>query len=499
MSDQSARLLLPFLQAAQAQKHVTHNEALERLDVLVQLVVEDFGASSPPIAPLEGEIWALGLAVSGDWAGHASELAAWMNGGWLFIAPQAGWCAVKGSDLRLWSGGEWVTPDLPALNNLDGVGVNTTYDGTNRLSVSSDATLFSHEGDDHRVKVNKALSADTASLLFQTGWSGRAEMGTSGGDDFSVKVSNDGTNWATALSVDAGSGLASFPAGLHASDGTPATPSIAFENAPGTGLYRPAVDTVALATAGAERLRVTSASVQIDVPVVGTAVTQSPTDTSAGRLMQVGDAGWLVDSPPTTALGAALISGTYAYAGSAADPDAPSVAGGTVLVQRSDVLFITQLAQSANDWNAFTRHSADGGSSWSSWSMLIGQRNAVGTVSQSASVPTGALIEAGTNANGSFTRFADGTQFCWTTLALASSPINVGFLGGFRNSGQTWAYPAAFGSPPSMVSGNPGALTSLAVVVNTANNTACSVFHTAFASQPAANLSARILAVGRWF
>jgi len=47
MTDNSARLSLPFLMPSQAQKHVTHNAALERLDVLVQPQVLDLAATTP--------------------------------------------------------------------------------------------------------------------------------------------------------------------------------------------------------------------------------------------------------------------------------------------------------------------------------------------------------------------------------------------------------------------------------------------------------------------
>ena len=56
MPDDSPRLGLPFLMPAQAQKHVTHNEALERLDLLVQLTVEAFEANTPPTMPLDGQV-----------------------------------------------------------------------------------------------------------------------------------------------------------------------------------------------------------------------------------------------------------------------------------------------------------------------------------------------------------------------------------------------------------------------------------------------------------
>jgi hypothetical protein len=86
------------------------------------------------------------------------------------------------------------------FENLAGVGVNATADATNKLSVASEAVLFNHAGASHQLKLNKASSTDTASLLFQSNWSGRAEMGLAGNDDFALKVS-DGTTWVTGLTI----------------------------------------------------------------------------------------------------------------------------------------------------------------------------------------------------------------------------------------------------------------------------------------------------------
>jgi hypothetical protein len=107
-----------------------------------------------------------------------------------------------------WNGSAWAPPSEADLSNIAMLGINATADGTNRLAVGADATLLSHDGAGHQVKINKALAADTASMLFQTGWSGRAEMGTAGDDDFAIKVSADGSSWTTALAFDAASGLA---------------------------------------------------------------------------------------------------------------------------------------------------------------------------------------------------------------------------------------------------------------------------------------------------
>lgn len=208
MQDLSPRLSLPFILPSQAQKHVTHNEALTRLDIVAQLAVEGINASTPPALPEAGQVWALGFAPTGAWAGQASRLAAFVNESWLFVAPGEGWIALDKSDGRLFrrAGSGWQPLAPPALDNLDGVGINASHDSTNRLAVSSATTLFNHEGAGHQIKINKATVGDTASLLFQTGFGGRAEMGTSGSDDFAVKVSADGAAWVTALRLEAATG-----------------------------------------------------------------------------------------------------------------------------------------------------------------------------------------------------------------------------------------------------------------------------------------------------
>lgn len=217
MPDTSPRLALPMILPAQAQKHVTHNEALVLLDTLTQLVLEGVGAETPPGGPVEGETWALGPLPTGDWDGQSGKIAAFQNGGWMFIAPQEGW---RGWDrgtgeYRVYTGGLWAVQSgggAVSFENLSGVGIGATSDPVNRLSVSAEATLFNNAGAGHQVKVNKASATDTASLLFQTGWSGRAEMGTSGSDDFAIKVSADGSSFTSGLTLKADTGIAEVQA-----------------------------------------------------------------------------------------------------------------------------------------------------------------------------------------------------------------------------------------------------------------------------------------------
>src|SRR5690606_16297872 len=80
----------------------------------------------------------------------------------------------------------------------------------NRLSVSSPAVLFNHAGNGVQAKLNKNANDETASLLWQTGWSGRAEFGTNGSDNLSLKVSPDGHRWLKAYEVNRYSGRIRF-------------------------------------------------------------------------------------------------------------------------------------------------------------------------------------------------------------------------------------------------------------------------------------------------
>ncbi|MGY6633252.1 MAG: DUF2793 domain-containing protein [Alkalilacustris sp.] len=89
----TSNLELPLLQPSQAQKHVTVNEALARLDTLAMLVLEGRGASNPPANARDGEAWALSAAPDEDWAGQGGKIAIRQSGGWVFATPRAGWRA----------------------------------------------------------------------------------------------------------------------------------------------------------------------------------------------------------------------------------------------------------------------------------------------------------------------------------------------------------------------------------------------------------------------
>lgn len=353
MSEETSALLgLPYIQAAQAQKHVTHNEALRKLDVLVQATAIARDRNTPPAGPAEGDRYVLGAAPTGDWAGQAQALALFETGVWQFFTPQTGWRVyiIEQGVTAMFNGTAWTTAQAPTE-----LGINTAADDTNRLAVASDAVLFTHDGAGHQLKINKASASDTASLLFQSNWQGRAEMGLAGNNDFSIKVS-DGTSWFDAMR---------------------------FGNATGH--------------------------------VTGTAVQATATDTTPGRLARA----------------------DYAY----------------------------------------------------------GPGNLLGTVSQNAGVPTGAVIESGSNANGNYVRFADGTQICtssvFSTVAGTSS---------------VWTFPASFTYPASpgrlSISGTVSSTTSQSAVLNVgglASGNNINVWATRLSNGTIVAANANLTAVGRWF
>ena len=72
----STRLALPYIDAAQSQKHVTHNDALVALDALVQLSVKARNQIAPPAAPAEGDRYLVGANATGAFVGHDGAIAA---------------------------------------------------------------------------------------------------------------------------------------------------------------------------------------------------------------------------------------------------------------------------------------------------------------------------------------------------------------------------------------------------------------------------------------
>ncbi|HUF56389.1 MAG TPA: DUF2793 domain-containing protein [Thermohalobaculum sp.] len=115
MSD-TQRFAMPLLDAAQAQKHVTVNEALARIDALAAGQALTVGETVPPASPADGDMHVVGTGASGLWAGQDKALAIFANGGWLFVPPWTGarvW-DVGGGGALVFNGSDWIGTGDPA-------------------------------------------------------------------------------------------------------------------------------------------------------------------------------------------------------------------------------------------------------------------------------------------------------------------------------------------------------------------------------------------------
>jgi Protein of unknown function (DUF2793) len=369
----STHLLLPYLLAAQAQKHVTVNEALRLLDGLVQLAVLDRHLTAPPVSPDDGDRYIVASGATGPWAGWDLNVAYHVDGAWMRLVPRIGWQAWVIDEARFlaWDGSGWVAAGLPAFfsdavfqlahdgdptrralfdlaavatgatrtfalpdvsTELAGLSGAQTFDGDktftgeltasgpvatigtapgtatygvgtgatasgatktvnlgtggaagsdtvvnvgsatpgadgvmvvntptvtfangvtvvgmpqanltalllglggavadagNRLSVNTPAVLLNNAGAGIEATVNKAAAGHDASFAFKTGFSARALIGLLGSDDFSFKVSPDGSAYFDALLVDRNTGRVELPkpAILPAASSAPAAPA----------------------------------------------------------------------------------------------------------------------------------------------------------------------------------------------------------------------------------------------------------------------------------
>ena len=228
MPNTTNRVKLPYILQSQSQKEVTHNSGLDLMDVLLQSACVTVNLNTPPGSPAAGDCYVIGTSPTGAWTGQAKTLAYYTTG-WNFITPWEG-LTVWANDtnaLFTYDGSAWgLTYNLSSFQNLTMLGINATADATNKLSVNSAAILFNNIGNDMQVKINKNAIGDKASFLFQTGFSARAEFGLLGDDNFTLKVSANGSAFFNALKMLAASGRVALKAnasGLTAAGTTQGT------------------------------------------------------------------------------------------------------------------------------------------------------------------------------------------------------------------------------------------------------------------------------------
>lgn len=217
--DYTDKLALDYIMPGQAQKHVTVNEALRKLDILVQANVIDWNIETPPQDPLNGNSYIIGDTPDGAWSDKANNLVTYSDNAWVYLVPQKGWCVWLCSQNHhiIFNGQNWeaaVTTGSASDETQPRLGINAQADDTNRLSVQSDSVLLSHDENgsgDIYIKANKTAANKTTSLLFQSAWTGHAEFGLMGDNDFRIKTSADGSQWVDALHIDNTTGMVTLP------------------------------------------------------------------------------------------------------------------------------------------------------------------------------------------------------------------------------------------------------------------------------------------------
>ena len=116
---ETSQLGLPLVQPAQAQKHVTVNEALVRLDGLAQLRLLSNSLTTPPITAADGDTYGVPIGGVNEWSLNIGDVAIYSNGGWVFVTPKAGWRGyiVDQGQSAIYSGTGWVASALEISPN----------------------------------------------------------------------------------------------------------------------------------------------------------------------------------------------------------------------------------------------------------------------------------------------------------------------------------------------------------------------------------------------
>jgi len=255
MSDITTHLLLPYILASQAQKHVTHNEALRLLDAMVQLSVLDRTRAAPPASPTDGDRHIVASGATGLWAGWDLNVAFWVDGVWMRLVPRPGWLAWIAAEQAfvVWTGSAWepvgepvdvsdavfslvnnADPTKRAMFSLSGISTGTTRTYTLPNTSSELAILAGTQTFSGNKTFSGTLTASgTVTVSAATATIGTATttstygMGTGATTNGTTKTVNIGTGGANGSTTVVNIGSATAGAG-----GTTVinTPTVTFAN-----------------------------------------------------------------------------------------------------------------------------------------------------------------------------------------------------------------------------------------------------------------------------
>lgn len=194
-------LNLPLVLAAQAQKHVTVNEALWKLDALTHLTLTGRNETTPPLPVVDGNVYSIPSGASGLWQDNIGDLAIGINGGWVFATPSLGW---RGWDVET---DQYVQFDG---NDWQGEG---NFAGGNGASTRFETISFEHVV---TVGTSNTTSISVPSYSIVLGVTGRvtSEITGTGLTSWSLGIAGSTDRYGTGYGLDLNSyakGLTSHP------------------------------------------------------------------------------------------------------------------------------------------------------------------------------------------------------------------------------------------------------------------------------------------------
>jgi hypothetical protein len=224
--------------------------------------------------------------------------------------------------------------------------------------------------------------------------------------------------------------------------------------------------------------------------------------TASGNVMEVGafglgrSKGFLIPNGDGNAL---TVTGIYSTGGVWVGSPFPGAKGnnqGTLHHSQSFALLDTHATQifipMAESSNLFFRKKES--NVWSSWSEVYHRGNILGTVSQSGGVPTGAILERGSNANGEYTKFADGTMICIQLFEDIS--VSESTTSGYESGEIAWSFPRAFSGVFPQVNANANSTT---IRVGTNMNNTLALIRLYSESSVSTNRIVVATAIGKWY
>ena len=220
MFEHSPRLTLPYIRPAQAQKHVTHNQAIRQIDGLIHMSVASDALSTPPTEQVEGTCYLVPPTAQDGWQGWAHHVAIWQDAAWMFLTPKTGWRLFVSDQKKLmvYHGSAWVVlADANPHHSLEALSIQATTTATQRLAVQSHTILWTSisQSDDATGGIVHVLNKNAASqdngLVFQNNYKPHLSMGCFGSNDFKISRIDEAGAHQDSLTLDSQSGILSSP------------------------------------------------------------------------------------------------------------------------------------------------------------------------------------------------------------------------------------------------------------------------------------------------